>query len=49
MAEQAAALAPTDYVYVPFSAFQLVRGPRLVVGAPPVDASNVFQMSITCT
>jgi len=36
-------------VLVPFSSFQLVRGPRLVVGAAPIDPSAVYQISMTCT
>lgn len=38
-----------EYIFVPFSDFQLVRGPRLVIGAPPVDPQSVYQISLTCT
>jgi len=32
-------------VYLPFSSLRLVRGPRLVPDAPPVDPKAVFQVS----
>lgn len=43
---------PADYVgtvLVPFSDFKLVRGPRLVPNAPPMNASAVYQLSTLCT
>jgi hypothetical protein len=38
-----------ETVQVPFDRLNLVRGPRLVAGAPPLNASAIFQISITCT
>jgi len=36
-------------VLVPFSDFRLVSGPRLVPDGPPVNATAVYQISMTCT
>jgi hypothetical protein len=36
-------------VYLPFSSMRLVRGPRLVPDAPPVDPKAVFQVSASST
>ena len=49
MAKERGKSASHDYVFVPFEDFRLVRGPRLVPDAPPVDPSSVFQISLTCT
>lgn len=36
-------------VLLPFSDFKMVRGPRLVPGAPPLNTAEIYQLSTLCT